>query len=252
LYLAPRTEDRARFATEGLPFSPALALFGQGRKSDKLRGRRVTKPPAIISRYTNLASAIDILKCKRLALLDPDAWPDRNDRACLRAYVRAKHLCGVRVLCFAGCAETAHHWSAFAPGSDGVRLDFHRETLEKDVQAAGAKLGKVNYSRIKDFRPSEMDTDKLPFTKRSPYQNEAEWRLLKPCDSSDNLAALEPYQLPLSEAALKAVSLSPVLPINLADPVRDTLRALWQGSEIKISRSTLLGNPAWLGRLEDM
>jgi hypothetical protein len=40
----------------------------------------------ILKRYTTLSSALDVLENKRLTLLDPAKWDDRNDTYFIELY----------------------------------------------------------------------------------------------------------------------------------------------------------------------
>lgn len=40
----------------------------------------------VVRRFTSTASAIDVIKHKRLTLLNPDNWDDRNDALLIGRY----------------------------------------------------------------------------------------------------------------------------------------------------------------------
>jgi hypothetical protein len=67
-------------------------------------------------RYTNLASLLHILRNRRLTLLSPETWDDKNDAFFLAEYKRIKELKTVLALCIAVREETYHHWQVFSHG----------------------------------------------------------------------------------------------------------------------------------------
>lgn len=60
-------------------------------------------------RYTTLPFLLDILHEKRLPLLDPASWEDKNDSYYLELYKSGKRLKSVLAICFAEAQETYHH-----------------------------------------------------------------------------------------------------------------------------------------------
>jgi len=73
-----------------------------------------------LRRYTSLPVLIDMLAERRLTLVDPGQWSDKNDTAYLAAYKEAKKLKCLVALCFTATSETFHHWNVFSPGPGGV------------------------------------------------------------------------------------------------------------------------------------
>lgn len=73
----------------------------------------------ILRRYTKLPILIDTLVNKRIAMLNPDYWEDRNDASYIRIFKEKKALKTVLALCFTETSETFHHWKVFS-GDLGV------------------------------------------------------------------------------------------------------------------------------------
>jgi len=86
-----------------------------------------------LRRYTQLAPLIHLLHQKRLTLLSPTKWDDKNDAYYLEVYRRRQNLGSVLALCFAESRETYHHWHVFAGDSSGVCLEFDRDALSRSV-----------------------------------------------------------------------------------------------------------------------
>jgi hypothetical protein len=72
-----------------------------------------------LNRYTTLPVLLDMLYHKRLVLCNPATWEDRNDAFFIEQYRLRKKLPTTLALCFAGKAETFHHWKVFAGGPSG-------------------------------------------------------------------------------------------------------------------------------------
>src|SRR6185437_17104819 len=82
-----------------------------------------------LRRYTQLPALLYMLSEKKLTLLDPNSWDDKNDSYFLEQYKLKRKLKTVLALCFSMAQETYHHWSVFADGSAGVCIQFKRYGL---------------------------------------------------------------------------------------------------------------------------
>lgn len=84
----------------------------------------------IFNRYTDLTALIDILSKKRMVLLDPSSWDDKNDVYFMKSYQEKKKINTLLALCFTTKYETYHHWSVFAPNNSGVCIRYKRDALQ--------------------------------------------------------------------------------------------------------------------------
>ena len=57
-------------------------------------------PFKFLSRYTTLPFVLDILERRRIVLLPPDYWSDRNDSLVLQKYKQSMGLTCLLALCF--------------------------------------------------------------------------------------------------------------------------------------------------------
>jgi hypothetical protein len=194
-------------------------------------------------RYTNLAAVIHLLQTKRITLLNPATWDDKNDAYFMAEYKRILGFQTVLALCFAETDETYHHWRVFSHGSDGVCIEFDKALLLKSFEkSSGVRQGKVDYKLIKSLvkRP-EIDAEQLPFLKRKPYAPECEYRVIY----IDKGESQEFKDFPLEVAWIRRLTLSPWMSKALAKSVRETLRSIEGCSMLKVSRSTLISNDEW-------
>src|SRR4029077_11819212 len=74
------------------------------------------KQVKFLSRYTSLPIALDVLVQKRITLLSPETWKDRNDAYFLERYREEMKLQSVLAICFSRHRETFHHWRVFSSG----------------------------------------------------------------------------------------------------------------------------------------
>jgi hypothetical protein len=204
----------------------------------------MAKPaPVTLHRYTNLVSAIHILRTRSITLLNPATWDDRNDAYFMAEYKRKVDAKTILALCFAERRESYHHWRVFSPGTDGVRIEFDKEkllsTFQRDPQT---RTSSMTYSKIGDIkRLKSLGIDRLPFLKREPYKDEGEFRVVY----VDEAEILEFKDYPIELSWIRRITLSPWINKALFESVKQTLRSIEDCSRIQISRSTLIENEQW-------
>jgi hypothetical protein len=203
----------------------------------------VVKSAKTLHRFTNLAAAIHMLRARKITLLDPNTWDDKNDAYFMAEYKRQKGLATLLALCFADCDETYHHWRVFSHGSDGVRIDFEKRALLSAFAGDTHVIhGDMRYKLIKDLRtPRDFAVDDLPFLKRYPFRDEKEFRIIY----ADQTATALTKDYPLDLLAIKRITLSPWIVRDLADSIIKTLHQIEGCKQIKIYRSTLIDNAEW-------
>ena len=117
-------------------------------------------PP--LRRYTTLPALLDLVKERRLTLVSPTTWVDRNDSFYLEQYKLGRKAKSVLALCLSESGETFHHWRVFTQASDGVCVQFHREVLLGAVNGFENLLhGPVQYVEINKARTPTLE--RLPF-----------------------------------------------------------------------------------------
>ncbi|CAM3554530.1 DUF2971 domain-containing protein [Thalassospira profundimaris] len=195
-----------------------------------------------LRRYTSLASLVHILFERKLTLLDPSGWDDRNDRYFMEMYKKKKGLQTLVALCLCEENETFHHWKVFSSGGEGVCIEFNSDALSDAAsQVMGMQICPVNYVQIKDARKFPPDLDQLPFTKRYPYNAEKEIRLIYASEKEK----CSTFDLPIELAAIQRITLSPWLPVPLRNSVKKAIKQIDGCADLKVYRSTLLENEQW-------
>lgn len=197
-----------------------------------------------VYRYTTLASALDIVATGELTLLRPETWLDRNDTHYLEQYRRRRNYAAVYALCFTKAAETSHHWSSFAGGSDGVRLMFKRDALELDLVRSGAcRMRDVEYCPIEESEGFAERVEDWPYLKRHPYRGEEEVRALFCCYHGNDRTK----RVRLEQGTLHEIVFSPSLPMTLHGNLAQVIGRISKYPIQRIHRSSLLRNDRWIG-----
>lgn len=193
-------------------------------------------------RYTDLTSVIALLRSRQLTLVSPDTWDDKNDSHYLGLYRARKRLSCLAAICFTQASETYHHWRVFSPGPSGVCVRFKRGALEQRLaKMRGVMMRDVEYRTLRDLRRAPPSIEDLPFLKRSPFADEAEFRIVYGSDTER--AATRALDITIS--SIDRIILSPWAHPSLRDHVADTLRSVKGCRRITVTRSSLVSNESW-------
>lgn len=203
---------------------------------------------ARLMKYTNLPAALHILSQRRLTLLDPARWDDRNDAHFMKQFSAATGAARVLATCFTQTADTYHHWRVFAGGSDGIRLEIDKAKLMSAASRDASLLcGEVSYLEVNAFRQRQFAVADLPFIKRRPYADEREFRILRLLKSQNDLT-----WMPIRLSWIKRITISPWMPPDLADVVKTSLKAIDGCAKLKVYQSTLINNRDWTSRADEI
>jgi hypothetical protein len=201
----------------------------------------MTKDLSDLRRYTDLSRLFYLLAERKLTLLDPSGWDDRNDRYCLRRYREAKGLKSVLALCFVQSSERYHLWKVFGAGASGVRIKFKREALLRAVGKVPEVIhDKVKYLTLKQIEGS-FSVDRLPFLKRYGFLEEKEYRLVYGSDRK-----LSKFDIDIPHGCIESVKLNPWLDADSFERVKDAIRnvdSCWKS--LKVAHSSLIDNEKW-------
>jgi hypothetical protein len=147
-------------------------------------------------------------------------------------------------------ADTFHHWSVYASGPSGVKIDFDPLRFQAWLHDAEptARLERVQYKRLDEIDVAVRDANSLPFLKRKAFRDEGEIRLLLEDRSSAGTAKYIPN---FDVSTISEVTLSPWLPEPLEETVKRVVLQACEGSNaerrIKVRRTTLLYNKGFAG-----
>lgn len=197
-----------------------------------------------LSRYTDLPATIHLLETKSITLLNPATWDDRNDVFFLNQYkLQKKKAKSVLALCFSKTRDKYHHWKVFAGGVGGVRIDFDKELLLKDMKSdTKFKSGEVIYKNIKEVKQSEHPTCELPFLKRIQFEDDQEYRIIF-VDKQHKDVRYKQVNIGLN--CIWRITLSPWMPETIVQSVRKVLKKIDGCQGMEIFHSTLIDNQTW-------
>lgn len=195
-----------------------------------------------LRRYTNLAQALYMLHERKITLMDPNNWDDKNDSMYLAEYKAKKKLKVVAAICFARASETYHHWGIFSKGNDGICICFNREKLVSQLSGIdGIKCRSVEYKTFNEMRESSVRIDDLPFLKRYGYSAEKEFRVLYESRKAGSIYPTFPIDL----SCITRIIVSPWLPETYFKEVKRVLKGTGLPSSVPVSQSTLTGSRTW-------
>ena len=216
-----------------------------------------------INRYTTLPVLLDMLKRKRLVLLDPEKWEDRNDSAVMAAYKERNNVDKLFALCCSHGDETIHHWRTFADGVSGCCIEFSSTKLIQLLKTVpGVRYGPVKYKKLKELKQLEALKDAtypvedMPFTKRWPYRCEEEFRIIwegKEKDFRVFWNSHEPgncIEIGFDLSIINKITITQRMPEAVYSTIRDHLKEVFQKPDKRISQSTLYENKIWIGKFK--
>lgn len=199
-----------------------------------------------LNRYTTLPVLLDLLERRKLTLLNPELWDDKNDSAVILAYKQKKQIKNLFAVCMSFGDETVHHWKTFSNGTSGCVIEFDAEKLFAVIDhIPNLRHEKVIYRRLSDVEAKDavIDIEKMPFTKRWPYRCEEEYRIIV-TDDSDN----QFFDVPISLDMIRRITISQQMPEPVYKTIKSYLQSAKGDPKRKINRSTLYENKRWISR----
>ncbi len=201
-----------------------------------------------LRRYTDLTALIYLLHKRKITLLDPTSWDDKNDSYYLAQYKEKRRLKSVLALCLMQSDERYHHWSVFAPGPSGVCIKFNREKVLAAVRKhSHIHMQPVTYMTLSEIRRAKIKIADLPFLKRHAFEHEDEFRII----FTSKAARLSTLDISIPLSCVEKITLSPWMYSGLSRYVKQTLWAINGCEDLDIVRSTLISNEEWKELGED-
>lgn len=201
-----------------------------------------------INRFTSLPILLDLLQRKKLTLLDPKTWDDRNDAEIILEYKRRKSIKNLFALCFSCNDETVHHWKTFAHGPSGCQIEFDAKKLFAVFDRNELKHARVEYKKLLEIEKKDavIDIDRMPFTKRWPYRCEEEYRVIKETNEDGDF-----YEIDIPLDIIRRITISQQMPQQIYDTIKGYLKGVTKDPDQKISKSTLYENQRWINRFKN-
>ena len=195
-----------------------------------------------LNRFTTLPVLLDLLQRKKLTLLNPEKWEDKNDSEIILEYKRIKNIKKLFAVCFSYGDETIHHWKTYSPGSSGCCIEFNSAALFEVInQIPKLKHGIVTYKKLKEVEEKGVPVSKIPFTKRWPYRCEEEYRIIVESDTDDDFFDID---IPLE--VINKLTISQLMPQQVYNTIKKYLKTAKGDPNSRISRSTIYENHRWI------
>jgi hypothetical protein len=203
-----------------------------------------------LSRFTTLPVLLDLLQRRKLTLLDPKSWEDRNDSEIILAYKKRKKIKNLFAICLSYGDETIHHWKTFSNGSSGCLIEFDAQRLFSIVdQIPGVKHRKVAYKKLAEIEKKKVKikVDDIPFIKRWPYRCEEEYRIIVENDT----AYAKHFDIDIPIDIIRRITINQQMPDKIYETIKVYLRDIKKNPEGRIYRSTLFENKKWINNFRN-
>ena len=200
-----------------------------------------------IYRFMRFEYLLDLIKNRRLPLINPSEWEDKNDIFASKLSCRDNEVVGI--CCFTlSKSNSIYRWSKMAPNNLCVRVEF-------DINKIKARLSqkmvmkKVRYKSIDNLKPNVIKTIKdCAFVKSKPFEQEKEIRIVTYQSLVDENIKIVDYLRELPSDVIKGIRFSPFLSHELFLLVKELLRKYltannWKG--VNISQSRILNKEKW-------
>lgn len=196
-----------------------------------------------LRRFTTIGSAIDTLRNKRIAFVDPERWDDRNDAEYMRIYKEACELKSLKALCCTESPETYHHWKVFTASSDGCFIDFIKAPMLNSIRGNDDYFfAEMEYALLTDMGASKYKIRDMPFLKRAGFEPELEYRIIY-----TGQCAGETHFMPVKLNWIRRIVLNPWLPVPIANSIKETLGEICAPRDIAVTTSRLTNSQTWTG-----
>lgn len=192
-------------------------------------------------RYTTLPYLLDMLNNKRLTLLDPSRWEDKNDAYFLKTYKKKRDLKSVLAICFAKAPEAYHHWKIYSGTTSGVCIEFDEHKLLSNLGVNGYISKTVQYKTIETLENNPPAIDDLPFTKRYAYAGEQEFRIIY--ISTREEINIKHVNIDLD--CINKISINSWIDEVSRKSIEKTIQNIQDCEKIKVIKSTVTENKRW-------
>jgi hypothetical protein len=200
-----------------------------------------------LNRFTTLPFLMDLLKRKKISLLNPNYWEDYNDRETMEAYRKSVNAESIYALCLTHKSETIHHWNAFANGASGCCIEFSPTKLFEILHTNNVQHGKTEYVRINELANFNPEPQQFPFLKRQPFKPENEYRLI--ATSNEKQTATFDIDIPLQ--IIRRITISATVPHSVFESIKAVLLQIAPELKSKIYHSTLYNNNTWINHFRE-
>ncbi len=198
--------------------------------------------PNSVRRFTHLPSLVQILYDRKITLLSPANWSDKNDSHFMEIYKKHRHMQTVLALCFTSSRTQFHHWKVFANGPDGIYITFNTKSLLHHItKQEGIRYGMIKYLPHPKFNARPPYVMDLPFLKRKGYEDEHEFRVVYESKTEE----MEFLDIPISLSCIELITFGPELNENMKSSLKTVLKSIPGCSSIRICQTTITNSSRW-------
>ena len=196
----------------------------------------------LLRRYTELPYVLQMLQTRRLTLLNPSSWDDKNDSHYVQTYRVKRKVGSVLALCLTEASQTYHHWRVFTHGASGACICFNKDRLlswlgdETDISGQY-----VLYRTLPQLRKKKPTLEELPYLKRMAYEHEQEFRLLY--KSTRKSIPLKTFAMPLE--VIDHILVNPWLSPATCDAIESVIQLIPGCEDLGVYRATIIKNDEW-------
>lgn len=200
--------------------------------------------PRLLRRYTDVLSVLDIVVNRRITLLTPSNWTDRNDREGMDLFAKEMGAMVAYAYCMTGAKETSHHWKVFADTGHGARVIFRRTSLLNGLKNKPNILrGPVIYRKHADLATlAPIPTESLPFLKREVFSDEREYRLVA---TAPDFLASGSLAVGIKLDWIERIVFASNIPLPLVETLETVIRAQDGCAALKLHFSRMPENQVW-------
>ena len=199
-----------------------------------------------VNRFTSIPVLLDMIKRKRLVLMDPELWEDKNDSELMLEYKKRRKVENLYALCFSRDGETIHHWNAYAGTVLGCCIEFDYALLTATFDKInGVRYDDVEYKKINDLNSNSIITRNIPFTKRQPYECEKEFRVIW-----EGRTRQWCYEVKIDLRMLGKITMGPRMPDNVFRTLSKQVKSLLARPDLSIKHSTIYENARWINKFK--
>lgn len=204
-----------------------------------------------IYRFMRFEHLLDLLKHRRLPLINPSQWEDKNDVFAIKLSCDKDESIGVCCFTISG-ANGMYRWSKMASNNLCVRVEFDRKKIENRLPE-NMELFDVKYVSAKRLNDDYLKSlEECAYIKSTPYKQEKEARLVMRCDKKQGSKKVVGYLNHIPRDAIKGICLSPFLRNKEYSLVKEFLKSYLDKEKIKINftHAIIFNVPKWKDALE--
>ncbi len=197
-----------------------------------------------LNRYTSLPFLLDTLYYKRLTLLDPITWDDKNDSYFLELYKNSLKLKTVLALCFTeNKYQKYHHWKVYSGNSSGICIQFDKDELIRCYESiSGVRYNSVSYKTIAELtKDQQLGCKDMPFIKRKAFSDEKEFRFIY----QSNVEEIQSKVVSIELSSILKITFNPWIHESVYKSVSKVIRGIEGCKGIKMAQTRLLSYEKW-------